>query len=78
MKFIQGKPKNILYETKRVAGTHLHGIFDNDAFRTAWFKKIQPNYQGYSYSDYREKTLQAFVNHIGTHVDCDAILSALS
>jgi adenosylcobyric acid synthase len=73
----QAKKYPLFYEMNRVAGTHLHGIFDNDAFRTAWFKKIHYNYKGYSYSDYREKTLQTFVNHVATHVDCDAILSAL-
>lgn len=68
----------LFYETSRVAGTHLHGIFDNDAFRTAWFKKIQPRYQGYSYPSYRDKTLGAFVDNVAAHVDCDVIISALN
>ncbi len=67
----------LFYETSRVAGTHLHGIFENDTFRTAWFQKRQASYQGYSYPVYRKKTIQAFVDNVATHLDCDVILSAL-
>ena len=73
----QAQKYPLFYASEQVAGTHLHGIFDNDLFRTAWLQKVQPRYQGYSYSAYRKKTLQTFVNHIVTHVDCDAIVSAL-
>ncbi|HIE02763.1 MAG TPA: cobyric acid synthase [Thiotrichaceae bacterium] len=67
----------LFYEDGRIAGTHLHGIFDNDAFRTAWFQKICPRYQGYTYQTYREMQLQHFVDMIKTHVDYESLLSAL-
>jgi adenosylcobyric acid synthase len=67
----------LFYEDGRISGTHLHGIFDNDALRTAWFQKINPHYQGYTYHTYREMQLQNFVEMIKTHVDYETLLSAL-
>jgi adenosylcobyric acid synthase len=67
----------LFYEQERIAGTHLHGIFDNDEFRTTWFQKICPSYQGYNYQNYRETQLQNFVEMIKTHVDYETLLTAL-
>jgi len=73
----RAKKYPLFYEEERIAGTHLHGIFDNDEFRTAWFQKICPSYQGYSYKNYRETQLQTFVEMIKTHVDYETLLTAL-
>ncbi|RKZ88171.1 MAG: cobyric acid synthase CobQ [Candidatus Parabeggiatoa sp. nov. 1] len=67
----------LFYEKGRIAGTHLHGIFDNDEFRTAWFRKICPRYKGYTYQAYRETQLQTYVEMIKTYVDYETILTAL-
>jgi adenosylcobyric acid synthase len=67
----------LFYEGGRIAGTHLHGIFDNDSFRTGWFRKICPHYRGYSYQTYRKAQLQNFVEMVKTHVDYETILAAL-
>jgi adenosylcobyric acid synthase len=60
-----------------VAGTHVHGVFDDDAFRTDYFKAINPHYQGYAYSDYREAEIQGFADMVEKNLDIAAILQAL-
>lgn len=68
----------LYYHQAWIAGTHIHGIFDNNAFRTEWFKKINPKYIGYDYSQYRTDAIQEFVDMVAESVDCEQILQALA
>jgi len=60
-----------------VAGTHIHGVFDHDEFRTDYFKTINPQYQGYAYAHYREAEIQGFADMVAENLDIAAILQAL-
>jgi cobyric acid synthase len=44
----------LFYQSGRFTGTHVHGIFDDDAFRGDYFKAINPQYQGFDYAHYRD------------------------
>lgn len=65
------------YREGRIAGTHVHGVFDHDAFRAAYFKAINPAYQGFCYAEYREAEIRQFAEMVAVHVDIDRILAAL-
>jgi len=67
----------LYFQGGRFSGTHVHGIFDNDEFRTDYFKTINPQYRGYAYSDYREAEIQGFADMVGQNLDIAAILQAL-
>jgi adenosylcobyric acid synthase len=60
-----------------VAGTHIHGVFDDDTFRTDYFKAINPQYQGYRYAAYREAEIQGFADMVAENLDIAGILRAL-
>lgn len=60
-----------------VAGTHVHGVFDDDQFRSDYFKAVNPAYRGYAYGDYREKVIQNFADCVEAHLDINAILQSL-
>lgn len=66
----------LFYEFENVSGTHIHGIFDNNAFRTAYFKKLNPNYNGFDYATYREETINAFTNMVRENLDLTKLSSA--
>jgi adenosylcobyric acid synthase len=68
----------LYYQQGRIAGTHVHGVFDNNDFRTAYFKAIHANYQGYDYAAYRDEQIQSFADMVAENVDMDAIVRALS
>ena len=57
---------------------HVHGVFDNNEFRTDYFKAIHADYQGYDYAAYRDEQIQGFADMVADNVDIDAIIGALS
>ncbi len=67
----------LAHRQENVAGTHVHGIFDNDDFRTAYLKAVNPAYQGYDYEAYRETEIQGFADMVAQQLDIAAILKAL-
>jgi adenosylcobyric acid synthase len=68
----------LFYQQGRIAGTHVHGVFDNNDFRTNYFKGIHADYQGYNYAAYRDGQIQGFADMVADNVDMDAIVRALS
>ncbi len=64
----------LFYESEKIAGTHVHGIFDNNDFRTAYFKKLNPAYNGFDYAAYRENTINAFTNMVRENLDLTTLL----
>ncbi len=67
----------LFYQGGRFMGTHIHGVFDDDAFRGDYFKAINPNYQGFEYASYREEQIQGFTDMVAENLDTAAILQAL-
>jgi len=65
------------YQQGRIAGTHVHGVFDHDGFRADYFKAIDPSYQGFCYQEYRDGEIRRFAEMVAAHVDIDRILAAL-
>lgn len=67
----------LYYQQGQIAGTHVHGVFDNDGFRTEYFKSINPAYQGYDYPAYRDGQIQGFADMVAENLDMDIILQAI-
>jgi len=67
----------LYYQNENIAGTHVHGVFDDDSFRNGYFKAVNPQYRGYQYSQYRDKEIQGFADMAAENLDIDAVLRAL-
>ena len=68
----------LYYQQGRIAGTHVHGVFDDDAFRGDYFRAINPAYGGYQYGEYRNAEIQGFADMVRENLDMERILQALS
>ncbi len=68
----------LYYQGGRFTGTHVHGVFDDNAFRSDYFKAINPHYQGYDYEHYREAQILSFTSMVAENLDTAAILQALA
>lgn len=66
----------LFYQSERVCGTHIHGIFDNNEFRTAYFKKLNPDYEGFDYAAYREAAINNFTNMVRENLDLSLLQTA--
>jgi adenosylcobyric acid synthase len=64
-------------KSKNLYGTFVHGLFDNDTLRYSIFSNINPNYKGYNFKKYKEKTIKEFARHISCHVDINYIQKRL-
>jgi len=59
----------------RVLGTYIHGLFGNDAQRSAWLSRLGAGPAAISYDELIESTLDRLAAHIARHVDLDRLLS---
>lgn len=71
------KKHPLWFESERVSGTHLHAVFENDAFRTALLQRINPSYEGYAFEDFRRNEERQLAETVAEHVDVDAIIRGL-
>ena len=67
----------LFYQRSHYAGTHVHGVFDDDVFRGDYFRSINAHYKGYHYPEYKEQQIQSFTNMVADNLDTSAILQAL-
>lgn len=70
---IDGRPDGASSADGRVQGTYLHGLFVNDAFRTAWLADLGIA-SSVAYEAKIESALDALADHLETHLDIDRML----
>ena len=67
----------LFFQSGHHTGTHVRGVFDDDAFRGDYFKAINSRYQGFDYAAYRGAQIQGFTDMVAENLDTNAILQAL-
>ncbi|HET9067814.1 MAG TPA: cobyric acid synthase, partial [Amaricoccus sp.] len=58
-----------------VQGTYVHGLFADDAQRSAWLARLGGSPSSLAYETEVEATLDALARHLEAHLDLDALLS---
>ncbi|MBI6629034.1 cobyric acid synthase [Pontibaca salina] len=72
---IAGEGEGAISADGRIAGSYLHGMFRDDAFRAAFLGNLGAPASGHSYDSAVEHTLDALADHIETHLDVSALLA---
>ena len=70
-----GEPEGACDQTGRVAGSYLHGMFSDDAFRAAWLRGFGVVSEA-GYEAGIDATLDALADHLERYLDVDALLAA--
>ena len=65
------------FDDGRYTGTHVHGVFDDNVFRTDYFKLINPSYQGFDYGIYREEHVKRYTDMVSANMDVSLLLQML-
>jgi adenosylcobyric acid synthase len=66
------------YQKENLYGTFLHGIFDNDNWRNAFFSAIRPDYRAFDFKRFKQERIQAFTAEIRNNLDIPHLVTALS
>jgi adenosylcobyric acid synthase len=59
----------------RISGCHVHGLFTDNRQRSHWMERFGAGEARLHYEDTIESTLDALADHLGRHIDCDALLA---
>jgi adenosylcobyric acid synthase len=59
----------------RVIGTYIHGLFADDAQRSAWLARLGGGPAAIAYEDLVEDTLDRLAAHLEAHIDVDRLLT---
>lgn len=72
---VDGRPEGARSADGRVEGSYLHGLFAEDAFRTAWLAGIGAAAGWVAYGAAVEAVLDRLAAHLEAHLDVDALLA---
>ncbi|EKE45396.1 cobyric acid synthase [Oceaniovalibus guishaninsula JLT2003] len=72
---MDGAPEGSVGADGRVAGSYLHGMFRDDAFRAAWLAGFGTPSRG-GYEAGVDATLDALARHLESHLDVAALIAA--
>ena len=72
---IGGRPEGAVSADGRVAGSYLHGMFRDDAFRAAWLTEMGAVPSGRSHDAAVDAALDDLAAHLEAHLDLDGLLS---
>ena len=73
--YVDGQPEGAVSADGRIMGSYLHGMFAEDAFRTAFLAARGAKTSGLQYSDVVELTLDALAAHLEAHLNVPGILA---
>ena len=72
---LDGRPEGATSTDGRVTGSYLHGMFTDDAFRTAWLRGFGAKASGLAYAAGVEGVLDDLADHLERHLDVGALLA---
>lgn len=65
------------YEKENMKGSFLHAIFDNDNLRDQLFKKLNKNYKGYAFLEFKQNSIDNFVNNFKDKLDIKRVIKEI-
>jgi len=76
MSYLDGIPDGAIALCGRIEGTYLHGIFNNDAFRSWWLNSIKDGTSGgYDYEAFVDAELDVLADGLEQCLDVDALFA---
>lgn len=66
------------FEKLNFKGTFVHQIFDNNGFRTKYFKSIKSDYTGFDFQEYKKKTVDNFISTLKSKLDVEYLIKSIN
>lgn len=71
---IQGRAEGASSTSGKIQGSYLHGMFHQDAFRTAYLRRLGASGSETQYDQTVETTLDALADHMENHLDIKGLI----
>lgn len=75
LQFSDGRADGATSADGLVEGCYVHGLFADDAQRSHWLGRLGGGVGAIRYDEVVDATLDALAQHLGQHIDCDALLN---
>ena len=72
---VGGRVEGAVSADGHVAGSYLHGMFADDAFRAAWLADLGAQPSDHAHTTRVEATLEALADHLEAHLDVPGLLA---
>lgn len=69
---------SLSFENKNFKGTFVHKIFDNNEFRTNYFKSIKSDYVGFDFAKYKKNTVDSFISTLKEKIDVEYLIKNIN
>jgi adenosylcobyric acid synthase len=73
--FADGRRDGAISPDGRIAGTYVHGFFNDDAQRCSFIEKLGGRSSDFSYNGRIDAVLDRLAAHLEAHLDLDLLLS---
>ncbi|MFT8717855.1 cobyric acid synthase [Acetobacter sp.] len=73
--YVNGEPEGALSSDGRILGSYLHGMFADDAFRSAFLRQLGAASSMLNYGNAVESTLDSLADHLEAHCDVGGLLA---
>ncbi|WP_419769719.1 MAG: cobyric acid synthase [Candidatus Marinarcus sp.] len=67
----------LCFEKEQIRGSFIHGVFDNNNFRTAYFKQLNKHYVGFDFSAYKNASINRFISIMKARLNIKKILESI-
>jgi adenosylcobyric acid synthase len=78
LRFADGRPDGAMSADGRLRGCYVHGLFNGDRQRAALLRWTGAEASGLAFEASVDAVLDGLADHIGRHVDLDALLTIAS
>lgn len=74
----QSKKYPLSYESKKIKGTFVHGIFDNDNLRNKIFSEINSMYKPFNFKEHKFNEIDNFINTLKSKLNIDLVMEKIN
>lgn len=74
----QSKKYPLSFESSKIKGTFVHGIFENDNIRNKIFSEINSDYKSFNFYEYKNNEINTFIDTLKSKLNIDLVMENIN